>query len=305
MDAGTLAVLLPERRRLAGPIAPDLAARFGRADALPAGDAGHTAQLQRHFRIASGGWPLAAITREHQCGDARGHAWLRADPAYVRAEMSGVRLMGFGALGLDAAAADDLAGVLRPVFGDAGFALDIADAGRWHLRLPAGTPIPASTAPEDALGTDVFEYLPQGPEGRRWRALANEAQVLLHHHPLNERRVQAGLPPVNSLWFWGGGVLPDRVGCDAAAIIGDDFELRALARACGAADAPGDAGAALLDLRAARDWPRLEDWLRAEALPALGTRHEALLLDFADGTRVRLRARQRWRVWRGARDPRA
>ena len=40
------------------------------------------------------------------------------------------------------------------------------------------------------------------------RMLLNEVQVLLHQHPLNAARQTRGLPPVNSVWFWGAGRLP-------------------------------------------------------------------------------------------------
>src|SRR3546814_7983843 len=53
----------------------------------------------------------------------------------------------------------------------------------------------------DALvGTDPAD----DANARRWRSLLSEAQVVLHNHPWNARREQSGLPPVNSLWFWGG-----------------------------------------------------------------------------------------------------
>jgi hypothetical protein len=301
----TLHLLLPERRRLAGALSPDIAARFGRADPLPPADEGATAQLRRHFRCTPHGWPLAAIARQATRGDAGDAAWLRADPAYQRAEMSGVRLMGSGALGLDEAGAEALLSALRPVFGDAGFALDATDPGRWYLRMPRGTPLPDFAPPDDALGADVFAFQPQGPEGRRWRALANDAQVTLHHHPLNAARIAAGMPPVNALWFWGGGVLPARVECVAAAVLSGEVELRSLASQAGAALAGTASGGVLRDLRHEREWATIEMVLRDAVLPALGTRFGRVVLDFADGAGIVLAPSQRWRFWRKARDPRA
>ncbi|MGZ7354524.1 hypothetical protein ACXWRX_09325, partial [Streptococcus pyogenes] len=73
-------------------------------------------------------------------------------------------------------------------------------------------------------------HLPQGPQGRRWRVLINEAQVLLHQHPLNAERRAKGLPPVNSLWLWGAGRLPAQVRGAFEGVIGDDLLLAALAR---------------------------------------------------------------------------
>ena len=56
----------------------------------------------------------------------------------------------------------------------------------------------------------------------------------MHNHPRNAERVAAGKVPVNSLWFWGGGVLPDSVTCRAECVISEDDELLALARRAGA-----------------------------------------------------------------------
>src|SRR2546430_884920 len=41
----------------------------------------------------------------------------------------------------------------------------------------------------------------------RFHALMNEAQMLLHEHPVNAEREARGLPALNSIWFWGGGVI--------------------------------------------------------------------------------------------------
>jgi len=43
------------------------------------------------------------------------------------------------------------------------------------------------------------------PEGRHLRTLQNEAQMLLHNHPLNDAREAQGHLPVNSVWISGCG----------------------------------------------------------------------------------------------------
>src|SRR3546814_1479129 len=47
--------------------------------------------------------------------------------------------------------------------------LEISTPDRWHLRLPPDTPLPDFAAPEQALGEDLAQHLPQGAQGRRWR----------------------------------------------------------------------------------------------------------------------------------------
>ena len=289
-----LTVLLPERRRFAGqPVGAETGRFLARADRLADGEAGERAQLLRHFDLLPRGWPMAAITRQRDAGDAALHQWLRADPAHVRADMTGARVLAIGELGLSHDDAQALLAPLRPLFGDLGFQLSAPVPSRWYVALPIDAKAPAFSPPEDVLGDDLFSHLPDGPDGRRWRALLNEAQVMLHNHPVNEARVAAGKPAVNSLCFWGAGRLPDHVRCPYTGLASPDPELLSLAQLAGIANTPE--GPQLLDLRQARDWSAVEQRL----LPGLrGLGSDQVQLDFADGVRYALKAAQRWRFWR-------
>lgn len=305
MASATL--LLPEARRLGVPSA-DIAAALGRADLRTGLGEGRPAQLRRHVRLVPDHWPVAALTRQFDAGDAAGAMWLRADPCRIQPDINGARLLDHGpTLDLDAEDAARLLPALRPLFGDAGMPIDAPVPRRWYLRLAPGTRLPAFTGPDEALGTDLFEHLAEGSEGRRWRSLLTEAQVILHNHPWNAHRVASGKRPVNSLWFWGSGVLPDAVRSAHGRLHGGDELACALAAAAGIAAPLGDAfeageGSVLFDLVVMRDLATLEDaWLRP-ALDALGAgRLDRLVLDTADGSVFTLRRGQRWRFWRGPR----
>jgi hypothetical protein len=194
---------------------------------------------------------------------------------------------------------------LRPAFDEAGIRLEISTPDRWHLRLPAGLPLPVLAAPEQALGEDLYQHLPQGPEGRRWRVLINDVQVLLHQHPRNAARSAAGQPPVNSVWLWGAGALPACVRSRFGGVVGDDLLLNALAERAGVLRQPRtpDSMAAaregwlvdLQDLPVAdieRDW-----WPRLQALVLRQPAH----ISFASGERWLHLPWHRWRFWRGNR----
>jgi hypothetical protein len=189
---------------------PVLARILARGDGTPT-DAGDEAQLQRVFDILPRGLPVAALTREHDCADA-GHAmWLRADPAHVRVDLGAGRMLACGELGLAREEVEALLQPLKPVFGDAGCPISAGAPSRWYVTLPRDAKLPGFVAPHRVLGDDIFAHLPEGELGRRWRGLMNEAQVILHNHPLNAQRIAQGKLPVNSLWFWGAGILPDHV----------------------------------------------------------------------------------------------
>lgn len=305
-----ITLLLPARDRFGGQRLSSATgkalARGDRSQAAADPSPDGRAQMARVLDVLPRGWPVAAAARQRDAGDAANAVWLRADPAYVQPDINGARLLSYGqALGLTAADAASLLRPLKPLFGDAGFPIDAPVPSRWYLRLPLGAKLPEFTSPEQALGADMFDQLPEGNEGRRWRALLSEAQVVLHNHPLNAERVAAGLAPVNSLWFWGAGILPDHVRTGFARIASDDEALTALAALAGAkvdARPPAwldNAGNALFDLRDARDLALLErDWF-APLVSALALGNiDSLQFDFADGARYDLARGQRWRFWR-------
>ena len=299
-----LTLLLPPTQRFAGVALPTALARaLGRADRVMH-EAGGDAQLARHFRLLPDRWSQAALTRvaDTDEADARPNSWLRADPAYIRPDINGARLLGIGAtLGIDQTDLDALLPALRPLFGDTGFTLDAPRPSRWYLRLPREAKLPAFASPDDALGDDVFEHIPDAPEARRWRVLSSEAQVVLHNHPHNAARLAAGKVPINSLWFWGGGLLPDSIACDSPTLYSDDVLLQGIARIGKLAAVPLDAftdfdADALVDLRQLRDARMLVERCLLPAA-ASATKRE-VVFDFADGHVFILQSGQRWRFWR-------
>ena len=302
----TLRVLLPALSRCVGD--PSLREWVRRGDRLPAAAPGRESALRTAFEWPGKGLPAAALTREALVGDAGDTPWLCADPAHVLPDLAGARMLACGSLDLDAGEAAELAAPLRPLFGDQGLLLELTEPARWHLRLQRDAPVPDFDPPAVVLGANLLAHLPAGPDGRRWRALFNEAQVILHQHPRNALRRAAGLPPVNSLWFWGGGALPAWVKCACTQVVADDPVLQALTRraGCDAMTRPEvdafdvlEGDAVVLDLAdLAPDV--LAPWLlRVDALLRRG-RLTSLQVTGADGERVQVRRWHRWRFWRRA-----
>lgn len=300
-----LTLLLAARRYFAGQTPSAAMGKvLGRATPIET-ETGELAQLRRPFRILPAGlWPSAALIEllAKPESDVRPFQWLRADPVWLQPDLNTARLMAWGNLGLAADEAAALIAALKPLFGQFGYALEAREPEAWTVQCPNDTRFPVFGHPLAALGDDAFPYLPEGPEARRWRSLMGEAQVLLHQHPVNAARARRGLPPANSLWFWGAGSLPDRVETPVGRVATADPELAAYAKAGGAkvgdridATLPG-----LIDLRAERRWPVIED-LAALALAAMRQRAFAeLRFDFADGKVLRLTAAQRWLFWKPA-----
>jgi hypothetical protein len=296
----TATLLLPARSRFPAAALPDDVARaLGRAERSRV-DAGERAQLQRHFQLQPAVWPVAALTRQLDVGDAHDGVWLRADPANVVPDMHGARMMGHGdTLRLEPADVAALLPALQPLFAGYGFSLDAPTPSRWYLRLPPGTTLPAFAAPDDVLGDDLFAHLPEGDAGRRWRALLTEAQVVLHQHDWNVQRLAAGKRAVNSLWFWGGGELPQAVQTAHAQVRSRDALLQALAKAAGVQADDEQQVDALVDLRQLRSLEQLGNDAIRPLLSALQRGElRRLVLDFEDGARFELDKGQRWRFWK-------
>ena len=277
---------------------------LSRASRLDDGAAGYLDGLGEFFMGVDARLPAAAITREFLVGDAADTCWLSADPAWVQPDMTGARLLACGQLQLDTVEAQALAEPLQPVFSELGMQLLVSTPDHWHVQLPAGLTLPEFDAPEQAMGEDLSQHLPPGAEGRPWRILLNDIQVLLHQHPLNAQRRTRGLAPVNSLWLWGGGCLPKPMPGHLDGAISDDLLLSALAARAGVvhlARSPQTVSATgpgwLVDLQ---DLPAAEidsNWW--PSLQPLFERHP-VQLHFGCGERWLHRPWHRWRFWRGA-----
>jgi hypothetical protein len=291
---------LPDLTRF-GSLHP-LRALLAKADRLENGSSGYLDGLAAYFSCGNG-MPAAALMREHLVGDAaQAPAWLSADPAWVQPDLSGARLLACGQLQLSMEDAQALAEPLKPIFADAGMHLDVSSPDRWHVRLPSQDPLPDFAAPEQALGEDLYEHLPHGPDERRWRALFNEAQVMLHQHPVNAARRARGLPPVNAIWLWGGGALPAQVTTRLGGVISDDLLLLALARRAGIPTQPRSAASIsaagagwLVDLQDQNVDDIADAWL--PSLQACSKR-EPIVFAFASGERWLHRPWHRLRFWR-------
>ena len=203
----------------------------------------------------------------------------------------------------------ELAAALRPLFGDAGMPLAVDAPSAWCLHRLSGAPPATFMDPADAVGVSLLECLPEGDPGRPWRHLFNEAQILLHAHPINAGRIAAGKIPINALWFWGEGPLPDSVETGLRWMASADDVLGGLAKLAGTIrlepsrevlEATSEDGDALLDLawlddrKAAAEWLAMfQRWLREH-------RFHTIALVFARGERYRMRHAYRLRFWRRA-----
>lgn len=174
------------------------------------------ARTANHLRFALFGvqadhaLPVAALTHVSDRKKARqgSYYWLRLDPVTLWADMARVFMTSHGFADLDPYERNEIENCIRSALLSQGIEIDDAHPERWCIAL--NDPLDFQFKPLDqALGMDLADALPGHPEAKFWRGVLNEVQVALHHCPVNVRRRQKGRQTINSVWFWGGGFVPE------------------------------------------------------------------------------------------------
>jgi len=78
-----------------------------------------------------------------------------------------------------------------------------------HLMVwKGGEPNVTTTPPHDITGEVVQPYLDRMASSRVLLDLMERAKDVLAGHPVNQDRIDRGIKPANSIWFWGQGYAP-------------------------------------------------------------------------------------------------
>jgi hypothetical protein len=182
--------------------------------------------------------PVAALTYQVDAG-SRADGWcLRCDPVYIHADMDRAVLMGHGALGLTVEETEQLVMIINAHVAQDGWQVEAHAVDRWYVRGLDRKQI-RTTPPQSILGQDIKYDLPKGQDGSYWCSIMNECQMLLHELPVNQDRQSRGLPPINSLWFWGGGELPTNTVCQYDRVFANDPLVEGLAMMSGCVHGEG------------------------------------------------------------------
>ena len=62
--------------------------------------------------------------------------------------------------------------------------------------------------PNELIGEGIRQFMPEGDSARDLVFVMNQAQIILHNHAYNRKRVADKKDSVNSIWLWGNGNLP-------------------------------------------------------------------------------------------------
>jgi hypothetical protein len=241
--------------------------------------------------------------------------WAGAAPVHLLTALDHLRLAAPVPVPLAADESAALVADLNAELGHRGFALEEVAGRGWLCRCPDDLDCHA-VEPTQAIGGNLRDLMPTGRDAARLRAWMNEAQMILHEHPVNLRRIEHGLPAVNSVWLWGVGSAGSVQPLPEGVLLTDDDWLVGLARLLGAEPGAPDGLSPALGgdspmIRLALANPARPD--EASALSALerdvfaptraalasGTLHEASFL--LGSTIFAVTAGARWKFWRRSR----
>lgn len=210
---------------------PTLASLLTRADRLATLPTGFGARLFHLFGIAvppDADLPVAAVTRLADMGVVDREWWIRADPVYLEPGRDSLVLH---PVSLTAAEAIRLVDEISDSLGPDGWLLRAPHPQRWYAKPPQA-PTLVTTPLADAIGRDIRDLLPRGPDGKTWHTRLSELQILLHTASTNAGREARGERPANSVWFWGGGRLPQPGAAPWTQVWSNEPLAQGLARLC-------------------------------------------------------------------------
>ena len=173
--------------------------------------------------------PVAAITRAVDDHGAADGIWLRVDPVNLSPDRDGLVLMDSFILHLSMHDALVVAAEVNKLVADYGWEVQVPREDRWYLRFPDAPDI-VTTELSSVVGRDISAFLPAGRDAERFHTLLNEIQMQLHASDINRMREEQGELPVNSVWFWGLGSLPETCRQEWSSVFGDDAYVKGLGR---------------------------------------------------------------------------
>lgn len=214
----------------AGLRAPGFSTALARGNAVKSTNVPREDWLCERFGIArQHDRPLAALMLKADGGDPDQHYWFCAEPIAVRIDRDRM-IVAERIEDYEAEESAQLIGALNGHFNADGIHLVAATPRHWYLRA-TGTPDISTTPLTDVVNRSVNHHLPQGAEALSWHRIMNEAQMILHAHPVNQAREARGATFANSLWLWGGGTLTQASQRPFTATWGGNHVLSAIATA--------------------------------------------------------------------------
>jgi hypothetical protein len=150
--------------------------------------------------------PWAARAAQADGIQVGAQAWGLLTPAHWHVGTDQVSLSDPAQLMLDDFSAHVFFDVVRGQFSSLGYTVHYAAPMRWYLSHESLRDLPTASL-DRVIGRNVDAWLANTTALQAIRRVQSEVQMLLYTHPLNDQRIARGLPPVNSFWLSGCGVV--------------------------------------------------------------------------------------------------
>lgn len=167
---------------------------------------GEAELLARAFGVEDSDLALAPLHYLGMTGSDPGGYCLFAYPVHLHARREQLILMSGEDFEVSEDEASDLIALIQEYYPQ--WRLERTSDAMWFI-ITGETPDIETTALSTVLGQNINDHLPRGADAMAWLSTLNELQMILFESKTNRERDAAGRPPVNSLWFWGGGRLPE------------------------------------------------------------------------------------------------
>ncbi len=178
-------------------------------------------------------FPVAAVTALSDLEGSEGRTWMRVDPVFLHADLISLLLFDSQSFSLTKEETKGLFSIINPMIEEDRLRLISGDDPlRWYLELEK-LPSMTTTSPGTVNGQEIRPYLPVGKDQAYWIRLANEIQMLLHECSINIERQKRGEVPINSVWFWGAGKVPEQMTSKFDQVISNDVNAKGLAICAG------------------------------------------------------------------------
>ena len=154
---------------------------------------GRTLNTEDDGRLPLEAWDL---------GDCSGTPWARLSPFHGLVGSDRITLLPPAELRLSEVESRQLFAAVQPLFATEGVRLEWHDPLHWRVQHDSLQALPCASLAR-AAGDSVQRWQGRTPlaAARLLRRLQNEAQMVLHDHPVNRARDEQGLLTVNSLWL--------------------------------------------------------------------------------------------------------
>lgn len=192
---------------------PQLAALLSRLEPTMRSEADEFSLCTPHERALAGALGLAgpdgclpwgAHLAAQDGIDTGDLSWGLLTPAHWHVGINHVTMLDPQVLALEEDESRELLEAVRSLFESEGWALAWGAPTRWYAAHESLTELPTASL-DRVIGRNVDAWMPDHAQARMLRRLQQEVQMLLYTHPLNDRRQERGLMPVNSFWLSGCG----------------------------------------------------------------------------------------------------